>query len=150
MLTVGQSPQIDKSVRFLHNDAASIVVGDSVKIYRGGEITGPASIGDGVFINRDCYIRPNTTIGDRVNLGPFVRLVTDSHEIGTEYRRAGAGRHDAITIGDGAWVGASVTVLGGVTIGAGAVVAAGAVVTSDVPPNTIYGGIPARLIRHLE
>jgi acetyltransferase-like isoleucine patch superfamily enzyme len=42
---------------------------------------------------------------------------------------------------------AGVTVIGGVTIGDNAVVAAGAVVTRDVPPDTLIGGNPARVIR---
>ncbi len=45
------------------------------------------------------------------------------------------------------WLGASVTVVPGVTIGDGAIVGAGAVVTKDVPPHTIVGGVPARVIR---
>ena len=43
--------------------------------------------------------------------------------------------------------GANATVLAGVTIGDGAVVAAGAVVTKDVEPNTIVGGVPAKVIK---
>lgn len=148
MLQVDQSAVIHAEARLFHHDVL-IEVGAATKLLRGVEILGPVTIGDEVFINRDAYIRPGTIIGDRVNLGPFVRLITDTHEIGPEARRAGAVRHDPIRIGNGAWIGASVTVLGGVSIGEGAVVAAGAVVTEDVPANTLVGGVPARIIREL-
>ncbi len=49
----------------------------------------------------------------------------------------------------GAWIGARSIILKGVTIGEGAIIGAGSVVTSDVPPFTIVGGNPARVIRTL-
>lgn len=52
-----------------------------------------------------------------------------------------------IHIGNHVWIGARATILKGVTIGDGAVVAAGAVVNKDVPPNTLVGGVPARIIK---
>ncbi len=127
-----------------------ISVGDRTTIYRGGELLGPVTIGNDVFINRDVYIRPMTTIGDRVNIGPFVRLITDTHEIGEHRKRAGAGRNDPISVGDGTWIGAGAIVVGGVTIGAGAVIAAGSVVATDVPDDVLVGGVPARVLRQLE
>lgn len=39
---------------------------------------------------------------------------------------------------------------GGITIGDGAIVAAGAVVTKDVPPCTIAGGVPAKVLKEIE
>ncbi|WP_299092008.1 DapH/DapD/GlmU-related protein [uncultured Microbacterium sp.] len=148
-LNVGNKPRIDRTVKIVGKEGAVVTIGDDANFFRGSEIVGPATIGDRVFINRDAYIRPNTTIGNDVSLGPFVRLITDSHDIGPSHKRAGRPRHDPIVIGDGTWIGASVTVLGGVTIGRGCVVAAGALVTADVPANTLVGGVPARHIRDL-
>lgn len=52
-----------------------------------------------------------------------------------------------VRIGKKVVIGANCTLLPGITIGDYAVIAAGAVVTSDVPPNTFVGGVPARVIR---
>ncbi|WP_221585413.1 DapH/DapD/GlmU-related protein [Microbacterium sp. G2-8] len=149
VLTIGDDARIHKQVRFLHGEKNEIRIGDRANFYRGTEIMAPVTIGDDVFINRDAYIRPQTTIGDRVNIGPFVRVVTDTHDIGPHDKRAGAVRHDAITIGDGSWIGASATILGGVTIGAGSIVAAGSIVTSDVPDDVVVAGVPAKVVKKL-
>ena len=45
------------------------------------------------------------------------------------------------------WIGYNVIITMGVTVGDGAVLAAGAVVTKDVPPYTVVGGVPARVIK---
>jgi acetyltransferase-like isoleucine patch superfamily enzyme len=45
------------------------------------------------------------------------------------------------------WIGANVTIISGVRIGRGAIIAAGAVVTKDIPPYTIAGGVPAKVIK---
>ena len=47
----------------------------------------------------------------------------------------------------GASIGSSATILCGVTIGENAIVGAGAVVTKDVPPDTVVGGVPAKIIK---
>jgi maltose O-acetyltransferase len=148
-LEVGEHARIDRRVVMSHTDESPIVIGMRAYFLRGSEILGPVTVGDNVFINRDAYIRPKTTIGDGVRIGPFVRLITDTHEIGPSSRRAGKARFDPIVIGAGTWIGASVTVLAGVTIGRGCVIAAGSIVTKDVPDNVMVGGVPARHIRDL-
>jgi putative colanic acid biosynthesis acetyltransferase WcaF len=57
--------------------------------------------------------------------------------------------HGAIVVGKKAWVAARAIVLMGVTIGEGSVVGAGSVVTSDVPPNTVCAGNPARVVKKI-
>jgi acetyltransferase-like isoleucine patch superfamily enzyme len=52
-----------------------------------------------------------------------------------------------ITIGNDVYIGYNVTVLGGVTIGDGSIVAACSLVNKDIPPYTVYGGIPAKFIK---
>lgn len=52
-----------------------------------------------------------------------------------------------VDIGNDVWIGYNVTILDGLSIGDGAIVAAGSVVTKDVPPYTIVGGIPAKIIK---
>lgn len=53
-----------------------------------------------------------------------------------------------INIMDDVWLGHNAIVLSGVTIGQGAVVAAGALVVNDVPPYSIVGGVPAKVIKY--
>ncbi|GAB2174748.1 hypothetical protein DLREEDagr8_03060 [Dongia sp. agr-C8] len=124
-----------------------MAIGDDVMIARYGEITAPASIGNGTFINRSVYMRAETSIGSKCAIGPFVKFLTDTHEIGPPDRRAGKRVVRPIRLGDGVWIGAGTIVIGGVTIGNGAVIGAGSVVTKDVPADCIYAGNPARLIR---
>ena len=71
--------------------------------------------------------------------------VIDPEAGGRQTFRSIAG--DTATIGNDVWIGANVVVLRGVTIGDGAIIAANAVVTKDVPPYSIAGGIPAKVIR---
>lgn len=52
-----------------------------------------------------------------------------------------------VFVGDNVWVGANCTLLPGTRIGDNALVAAGSVVRGVVPPNQIWGGVPARFIK---
>jgi maltose O-acetyltransferase len=87
------------------------------------------------------------TIGDDVQIGPNVQLLTPAHPVEPEPRRAKWEAARPITIGDNVWLGGGVIVLPGVTIGANTVVGAGAVVTRDLPANVVAVGNPARVVR---
>ena len=59
-------------------------------------------------------------------------------------------KHDnqfTIEIGNDVWIGANVLIMGGINIGDGAIIGAGALVTKDVPPYSIVGGTPAKIIK---
>lgn len=110
------------------------------------------AIGRGAYINTGVFFDGTDAIevGARVHLGMQVMILTGGHQLGSADCRAGEISPAPVRIGDGAWIGARAVVMPGVRIGAGAVVAAGAVVVSDCEPGGLYGGAPARLIRHLD
>lgn len=104
-------------------------------------------IGQRVFINSGCKFQDQggITIGDDVLIGHNCVIATLNHVMDPD-RRADM-IPAPVKIGDKVWVGANVTILQGVTIGEGAIIAAGAVVNKDVPPCTIVGGVPAKIIK---
>ena len=106
-------------------------------------------IGKQVFINMGCKFQDQggIFIEDGALIGHNVVLATLNHAMRPE--RRGDMLPAPIHIGKRVWIGSNAAVLPGVTIGDGAIVAAGAVVTRDVPENTIVGGVPARVLRHL-
>jgi maltose O-acetyltransferase len=89
------------------------------------------------------------TIGDDVQIGPNVQLLTATHPIEPEPRRAKWEGSQPITIGNNVWLGGGVIVCPGVTIGDNTVVGAGAVVVRDLPANVVAVGNPARVVRQL-
>jgi maltose O-acetyltransferase len=90
------------------------------------------------------------TIGDDVQIGPNVQLLTPTHPVEPEPRRQKWEAAQPITIGDNVWLGGGVIVLPGVSIGADTVVGAGSVVTRDLPAGVVAVGNPARVVRTLE
>lgn len=90
------------------------------------------------------------TIGDDAQIGTNVQLLTPTHPVDPEPRRAKWEAARPIVIGDNVWLGSGAIVLAGVTIGENTVVGAGAVVTRDLPANVVAAGNPARVIRVLE
>lgn len=89
-------------------------------------------------------------IGDDVQIGPNVQLLTPIHPLEAGPRRDKWEAAKPITIGDNVWLGGGVVVCPGVTIGADTVVGAGAVVTKDLPAGVLALGNPARVVRDLD
>jgi acetyltransferase-like isoleucine patch superfamily enzyme len=134
----------------------AILIGDRVKIWSHISVTqisvgdnATLIIGDNTFINTGVIIsvRNQVVIGKNCEIAPQV-IIMDSDFHGIENRDKPQ-KPAPVTIEDNVWLATRCTILKGVTIGKGAVVAAGAVVTNDVPPYTLVGGVPAKIIRHI-
>lgn len=148
------------------------VVGCSIVLERK---IGNVVIGNNTYIGASTIIcSENITIGSDVLIAWGVTIVDhDSHSLDWNKRindvhqwregylngnLAGAASQKdwdvvpraPIKIGDKVWIGFNAIILKGVSVGTGAVIATGAVVTKDVPPWTVVGGNPARVIKQLE
>jgi acetyltransferase-like isoleucine patch superfamily enzyme len=151
LVEIGPQAYVHRPVRFAPlQEGDRIVIGPRTMVFRDADMTGSITIGSDCFVNRSVYLRPFTTIGSRVSIGPFVRLITDRHVRGGPEWRTLEPFYEPITVGDGASVGAGTIVLAGVTIGPGALVAAGSLVNRDVPPNAVVGGVPGKVLKIMD
>ena len=117
----------------------------------GGEMGEGLKVGDHSNIGPYSYIgcSGHIEIGNHVMISPRVSIYAENHvfdEVTQTIKSQGVVRKNVI-IEDDCWIAANSIILAGVTIGKGSVVAAGSVVTSDVPPYSVVGGVPARLIK---
>jgi acetyltransferase-like isoleucine patch superfamily enzyme len=148
------------------------VEGNILQALRNGWLT----IGRGVTLEPHVWI---SILGGRLSIGDYTRLtfgvfvsVVDSVDIGAHcgfgngsFISDGNHRFDEpdrpwqwqgmvskgpLRIEDNVWVGANVAIMGGLTIGERCVIGANSVVTSDLPPRTVCGGVPAKVIRKIE
>jgi len=159
-IAVGKTLQIGDYVEINALSKHGIKIGDNVSIHKNTIIdcTGVISnlgegliIGDNVGIAQNCFIqvRGKVQIGSNVIFGPNVSIFSENHnfnDINLPISKQGETRK-GVTICDGAWLGTRVVVLDGVKIGQNSIIAAGSIVTKDVLPNSIVGGIPAKILK---
>jgi len=109
------------------------------------------TVGRGTFVNFGCVMLDVAPIriGADCQIATGVHLVTATHPVDPEPRRAGWESAEPITINDNVWLGSAVVVCPGVTIGESTVVGAGAVVTRDLPAGVVAVGVPARVQREI-
>lgn len=110
-------------------------------------------IGNNVSIHDYCYIDAagGLTIGDNVSIAHNCSILTTNHQWNdsTKPIKYNNESFEYVKINDDVWLGCNVRVLAGVTISNRTVLAAGSIVNKDVASNSLYGGIPAKLIKQL-
>ena len=137
---------------FVAQDASvaceSLTMGDRSYVAKGCVLRDRVAMGD------DCTLNPYVTLAGRVTLGDGVRIasyaalygfnhVFDDLEIPIWWQGLD---ERGIVVEDDVWIGTHVVICDGVTVGAHSVLAAGTVVTKDVPPYSVVGGVPARVL----
>jgi maltose O-acetyltransferase len=132
--------------------ADRVTLAGPLTIRGAGDIYSRLSIGEDTFINSPCFIELNAPvhIGKRVGIGNHLVIITSTHEIGPQSWRMSRLTRKPVTISDGVFIGARVTIVPGVTIGPGAFITAGAVVTKDVPANAVVAGNHAKVVKTLD
>ena len=141
-----------RTLRLQVMSGGKVSVGDNFAIGGGAQMRCPNFFraGDDVSIASDLLCEVDVTIGSGVLISSRVCFIGDDHVIpaaGEPIYSAGRKPGTHIRLEGDNLIGNGVIILGSVTVGRGAVVGAGSLVLEDVPPDTIYAGRPARLIR---
>ncbi|MBQ6815005.1 MAG: acyltransferase [Lachnospiraceae bacterium] len=108
-------------------------------------------VGNGFWHGQGCTFDVShcwlINIGNNVTLSSNVHIL--AHDASTQ-KHNGLVKIGKVNIKDNVFVGYSAIILPGVTVGENSIVAAGAVVSKDIPPNEVWGGVPAKRICSLE
>ncbi len=161
LIRLGRGSYLDEGV-YIHACPGGVSIGDNTLIMHGSVLHVYNFRGlphAGIRIGRDSLIgeynvirgQGGVTIGDRVYTSPGTQIIAVNHvfdEAARPFVEQGI-TAEGIVIEDDVWLGSAAIVTDGVRIGRGAVVAAGAVVAKDVPPHTVVGGVPARVLREV-
>jgi acetyltransferase-like isoleucine patch superfamily enzyme len=155
LATISADARIFPSVR-----GTRIIIGAHSQIMEFAVIRCVGGSGD-IVIGEYCYLNPHCVlysgsgirIGDHVLIAPGVMIVPANHAFARRdllIREQGFASAGGVVIEDDVWIGANSTVLDGAYIERGAVIAAGSVVNKRVPSYTVWGGVPAKMLKERE
>ena len=144
-ITIYSAVRVDDNVAFGHNVMVreKVTIGAGTKLGTNVVVDGSSSIGNKVSVQTGVYICTYSTVEDSVFLGPCCVFTNDRYIMQKPFKLIGP------TVKKGASIGANALLFPGITVGEGALVGSQAMVNVDVPPRTVFAGIPAKKIRDL-
>ena len=137
-------------------------IGDGTYVWHRAQVRSGATIGEKCIIGSGTFIDTGVVVGNKCKIQNAAQVFAPARIADGVFIGPGADWNaEAVTVEEGASIGAGAVVVAGVTIGRWALVAAGAVVTRDVLDHELVGGVPAtnmgwvarngdRLVRHGE
>mgnify|MGYP006159796079 CR=1 FL=1 len=134
-IKLGNNNQISSYCTLNAHDEGLIIFGDNVGLNRNTHIG--AANGGKIKVGNNVMIAQNVVLRASGHGFKSLELTMDSQD----YEKG------SISIGDDCWIGANSVILKNVKIGNKSIVAAGSVVTKDIPDFSVYGGVPASLIK---
>lgn len=161
-IVFGKNITIEAHTRIDGYCSEPLTLGDNVKIGAYSYVTCTSHLskyGKGLKMGNNSAIGEFThfgasggiEIGDDVIMGSYISFHSENHvfEDRSKPIREQGVTSKGIKLGNNIWVGAKVTFLDGSSVGDNSVVAAGAVVNGNFPPNSLIGGIPAKILREI-
>lgn len=110
---------------------------------------GPVYIGERSRIGLSCTVIGPVTIGNDIMLAQNIVLSGLNHSFEDITKPISHQKQTTamITVEDEVWIGANAVIVAGVKVGKHSVIAAGSIVTKDVPPCSVVGGNPAKILK---
>jgi maltose O-acetyltransferase len=148
-LRISAHKNYEERVKEKYDIHPTVAWGEDTLIYGEGEI----KIGEHSYCGRGSFLLAHPegtklTIGKYCAISHNVNIRTEINKKEPHYKDdlASPPAGKDVTIGDYVWIGANVFIGGGIVVGDNSIIGANSMVTSDIAPNSIFAGVPAKLI----
>lgn len=133
--------------KILNSCGQNIIVKNKCYIGDGSKL----SVGDNTQLGQNARLGGPIKLGSYVMMGPDVVIMGVTHDISDLSKPmvdpTNPSLEKPVTIGNNVWIGTRAIIMPGVCIGDNSIIGAGAVVTKSFGPNSVIGGVPAKLLK---